>query len=231
MEMTPQFMFSVLQIIWIDILLSGDNAVVIALACRSLPPRQRRVGIVLGAGVAVGLRIIFALMITQLLAMPFLKLVGGLLLLWIAVKLIAGEEEEEKDIQPSETLWKAVRTIAIADAVMSLDNVVAIAAASHGNVWLFVFGLLFSIPLIVMGATLVMTLLARFPILIWAGAVLLGWVAGHMLATDPWLVEKYGQVTMKALETPTAIAAALFVLAAGFFMRRRNGAAAGHDKA
>lgn len=231
MEMTPQFMFSVLQIIWIDILLSGDNAVVIALACRSLPPRQRRVGIVLGAAVAVGLRIIFALMITQLLAMPFLKLVGGLLLLWIAVKLIAGEEEEEKDIQPSETLWKAVRTIAIADAVMSLDNVVAIAAASHGNVWLFVFGLLFSIPLIVMGATLVMTLLARFPILIWAGAVLLGWVAGHMLATDPWLVEKYGQATMKALETPTAIAAALFVLAAGFFMRRRNGAAAGHDKA
>ncbi|MCZ8107755.1 MAG: TerC family protein [Burkholderiales bacterium] len=229
--MTPQFMFSVLQIIWIDILLSGDNAVVIALACRSLPPRQRRVGIVLGAAVAVGLRIIFALMITQLLAMPFLKLVGGLLLLWIAVKLIAGEEEEEKDIQPSETLWKAVRTIAIADAVMSLDNVVAIAAASHGNVWLFVFGLLFSIPLIVMGATLVMTLLARFPILIWAGAVLLGWVAGHMLATDPWLVEKYGQATMKALETPTAIAAALFVLAAGFFMRRRNGAAAGHDKA
>jgi len=231
MEITPQFMFSVLQIIWIDILLSGDNAVVIALACRSLPPRQRRVGIVLGAAVAVGLRIIFALMITQLLAMPFLKLVGGLLLLWIAVKLIAGEEEEEKDIQPSETLWKAVRTIAIADAVMSLDNVVAIAAASHGNVWLFVFGLLFSIPLIVMGATLVMTLLARFPILIWAGAVLLGWVAGHMLATDPWLVEKYGQATMKALETPTAIAAALFVLAAGFFMRRRNEAAAGHDKA
>jgi YjbE family integral membrane protein len=231
MEMTPQFMFSVLQIIWIDILLSGDNAVVIALACRSLPPRQRRVGIVLGAAVAVGLRIIFALMITQLLAMPFLKLVGGLLLLWIAVKLIAGEEEEEKDIQPSETLWKAVRTIAIADAVMSLDNVVAIAAASHGNVWLFVFGLLFSIPLIVMGATLVMTLLARFPILIWAGAVLLGWVAGHMLATDPWLVEKYGQATMKALETPTAVAAALFVLAAGFFMRRRNGAAVRHDKA
>ncbi len=231
MELTPQFMISVLQIIWIDILLSGDNAVVIALACRSLPPNQRRIGIVLGAGVAVGLRIIFALMITQLLAMPFLKLVGGLLLLWIAVKLIAGEEEEEKDIAPSETLWKAVRTIAIADAVMSLDNVVAIAAASHGNVWLFIFGLLFSIPLIVMGATLVMTLLARFPILIWAGAVLLGWVAGHMLATDPWLVERYGQATMKSLETPAAVAAGLFVLAVGFFMRRRNGAAAGHDKA
>ncbi len=231
MELTPQFMISVLQIIWIDILLSGDNAVVIALACRSLPPRQRRVGIVLGAGVAVGLRIIFALLITQLLAMPFLKLVGGLLLLWIAIKLIAGEEEEETNVEPSETLWKAVRTIAIADAVMSLDNVVAIAAASHGNVWLFVFGLLFSIPLIVMGATLVMTLLARFPILIWAGAVLLGWVAGHMLATDPWLVERYGQATMKSLETPAAIAAGLLVLAVGFFMRRRNTAAAGHDKA
>ncbi len=231
MELTPQFMIAVLQIIWIDILLSGDNAVVIALACRSLPPRQRRVGIVLGAGVAVGLRIIFALMITQLLAMPFLKLVGGLLLLWIAVKLIAGEEEEEKNIEPSETLWKAVRTIAIADAVMSLDNVVAIAAASHGNVWLFVFGLLFSIPLIVMGATLVMTLLARFPILIWAGAGLLGWVAGHMLASDPWLVQQFGAASMKALETPAAAVAGVFVLAVGFLMRRRNEAAAGHDKA
>lgn len=231
MELTPQFMISVLQIIWIDLLLSGDNAVVIALACRSLPPRQRRLGIVLGAGVAVGLRIIFALLITQLLAMPFLKLVGGLLLLWIAAKLIIGEEEEEKDVAASETLWKAVRTIAIADAVMSLDNVVAIAAASHGNVWLFIFGLLFSIPLIVMGATLVMTLLARFPILIWAGAVLLGWVAGHMLATDPWLVERYGAAAMKALETPVAIAAAVFVLVVGFFMRKRQHATAGHDKA
>ena len=231
MELTPQFMISVLQIIWIDLLLSGDNAVVIALACRSLPPRQRRLGIVLGAGVAVGLRIVFALLITQLLAMPFLKLVGGVLLLWIAAKLIIGEEEEEKDVQASETLWKAVRTIAIADAVMSLDNVVAIAAASHGNVWLFIFGLLFSIPLIVMGATLVMTLLARFPILIWAGAVLLGWVAGHMLATDPWLVERFGAAAMKALETPVAIAAAVLVLIVGFVMRKRQETAAGHDKA
>jgi YjbE family integral membrane protein len=184
------FIASLLQIIWIDLLLSGDNAVVIALACSALPAHQKRMGIILGAGTAVLLRIVFALVINQLLAVPFLKLVGGLLLLWIATKLIMGEEEASHDLGENKTLWKAVRTIAIADAVMSLDNVVAIAAAARGHVELFVFGLLLSIPLIVMGSTFVMQLLARFPFLIWAGAALLGWIAGEMIISDPWIAGK-----------------------------------------
>lgn len=173
-----------LQIIWIDLLLSGDNAVVIALAVRSLPEKQRKVGILLGAGAAVGLRIIFAVVVTYLLAVPFLKVVGALLLFWIAIKLAKGEEEAHSDIEASDNLWKAVRTIAIADAVMSLDNVLAIAAAARGHFELFIFGLLLTIPLIVYGARLLSTVLERFPILIWLGAALLGWIAGEMLLGD-----------------------------------------------
>ncbi|SEK99232.1 integral membrane protein, YjbE family [Bosea lupini] len=173
-----------LQIIWIDLLLSGDNAVVIALAVRSLPEKQRKVGILLGAGAAVGLRILFAVVVTYLLAVPFLKVVGALLLFWIAIKLAKGEEEAHGDIQASDNLWKAVRTIAIADAVMSLDNVLAIAAAARGHFELFIFGLLLTIPLIVYGARLLSTVLERFPILIWLGAALLGWIAGEMLLGD-----------------------------------------------
>lgn len=173
-----------LQIIWIDLLLSGDNAVVIALAVRSLPEKQRKVGILLGAGAAVGLRILFAVVVTYLLAVPFLKVVGALLLFWIAIKLAKGEEEAHSDIEASDNLWKAVRTIAIADAVMSLDNVLAIAAAARGHFELFIFGLLLTIPLIVYGARLLSTVLERFPILIWLGAALLGWIAGEMLLGD-----------------------------------------------
>jgi YjbE family integral membrane protein len=220
MELTPHFLVSVLQIIWIDLLLSGDNAVVIAMACRSLPPRQKRVGVVLGAGVAVGLRIIFAVIITWLLGLPFLKLVGGLLLVWIAAKLIADEGRDHSNVQAADSLWKAVWTIAVADAVMSLDNVVAISAASHGNFWLFTFGLLFSIPLIVLGATLIMTVLARFPILVWAGAALLGWVAGGMIATDPWLADQTAGLA-DDYELACSIVAMLVVIAAGFLLKRR----------
>src|SRR3954452_13545474 len=172
---STQFLISLLQIIWIDILLSGDNAVVIALACRSLPAHQRRKGILLGAGTAVGLRIVFALVISYLLAVPYLRIGGGLLLLWIAVKLVKGEGDQEHVVGESGTLWKAVRTIAIADAVMSLDNVVAIAAVSRGHPEFFVLGLLLSIPLIVVGAALITALIERFPIVVWAGAALLGW--------------------------------------------------------
>jgi YjbE family integral membrane protein len=178
------FWTSLLQIIWIDLLLSGDNAVVIALAVRSLPEKQRKVGILLGAGAAVGLRILFAVVVTYLLAVPFLKVVGALLLFWIAIKLAKGEEEAHGDIAASDNLWKAVRTIAIADAVMSLDNVLAIAAAARGHFELFIFGLLLTIPLIVYGARLLSTVLERFPILIWLGAALLGWIAGEMLLGD-----------------------------------------------
>ncbi len=173
------------EIVWINILLSGDNAVVIALACRSLPADKRKLGILLGAGAAVGLRIIFTIIIASLLHVPFLKLAGGLLLLWISVKLLL-DETEETDVPASFNLWGAVRTIALADMVMSLDNVLAIAAAAHGSMGLIVFGLLLSVPLIVFGANMMIGLLERFPVLVWGGAALLGWVAGELLLSDPF---------------------------------------------
>jgi YjbE family integral membrane protein len=181
---SSQFWVSLLQIIWIDLLLSGDNAVVIALACRSLPEKQRKVGIWLGATAAIGLRIIFALVVSYLLGVPFLKVIGGVLLFWIAIKLAMGEEEVHGEIAASDNLWKAVRTIAIADAVMSLDNVIAIAAASRGHPELFIFGLLLSIPLIIMGAQFLTSIITKYPILIWLGAALLGWIAAEMLIGD-----------------------------------------------
>ncbi|WP_293798957.1 TerC family protein [uncultured Bosea sp.] len=178
------FWISLLQIIWIDLLLSGDNAIVIALACRSLPENRKKIGIWLGASAAVGLRIIFALVVTYLLGVPYLKVIGGVLLFWIAIKLAVGEEEAHGNIEASDSLWKAVRTIAIADAVMSLDNVIAIAAASRGHAELFIFGLLLSIPLIIMGAQLLTSIIERFPILVWLGAALLGWIAAEMILGD-----------------------------------------------
>ncbi len=178
------FSAQILKIIWINILLSGDNAIVIALACRALPPRQRFWGIILGAGAAVFLRVIFTVMLQYLLELPWLKIIGGLLLFWIAIKLLIQDEADEHSIDSSDNLWGAVRTVAIADVVMSLDNVLAIAAAAKGNTGLIVFGLAISIPLIVAGATLIMSLLTRFPILVWAGAGLLGWIAGELLVSD-----------------------------------------------
>ena len=173
-----------LKIIWINILLSGDNAIVIAMACRALPPRQRFWGIILGAGAAVLLRVIFTVALQYVLELPWLKLIGGVLLFWIAVKLLTQDEADETDIESSDNLWGAVRTVAIADVVMSLDNVLAIAAAAKGNTGLIIFGLAISIPLIVAGATLIMSLLTRFPVLVWAGAALLGWIAGELIVSD-----------------------------------------------
>lgn len=183
---TPAFWTSVFKIIGIDILLSGDNAVVIALACRGLPPRQQRLGIIFGAGAAVVLRIIFAIFIVYLLEIPWLKIVGGVLLFWIALKLVTPEQEGDAGhVQSASNLWQAVRTVVVADAVMSLDNVVAIAAAAEGSVELLIFGLAVSIPLIVYGSTLILKLLHRFPLVITAGGALLGYVAGEVLVSDP----------------------------------------------
>lgn len=192
------FGIALLQIIWIDLLLSGDNAVVIALACRSLPPSQQRWGIILGAGAAIGLRILFAGGISFLLAVPWLKIIGGLLLFWIAVKMIQGEEhgEEEKEggkVRSAAGLLGAIRTIVIADAVMSLDNVIAIAGAAqksdheHGRIVLIALGLMISIPLIVYGSTLLLKILNRFPVLVIAGGALLGWIGAEVFITDPVL--------------------------------------------
>jgi YjbE family integral membrane protein len=176
----------VLQIVWIDLLLSGDNAVVIAMACRGLPEEQRRWGIILGAGAAVVLRIIFAAVIVQLLALPYVHVVGGVLLLWIAVQLALDDHAKHK-VKSRSTLFGAVATIVIADGVMSLDNVVAIAGASRGSLELMIFGLILSVPLIVFGSTLLLKLLDRFPIIAWGGAALLGWIAGEMIAAEPFI--------------------------------------------
>jgi YjbE family integral membrane protein len=221
----PDFL-KLIQIIWINIILSGDNAVVIAMACRGLPADKQRIGMVLGALVAVALRIVFTVLVATLLSTPFLKIIGGCLLLWIAVKLILGEDEEGGDVKESDRLWHAVRTIAIADAVMSLDNVLAIAAVAKDSVPLLMIGLAISIPLIVAGAALIMALLARFPILVWAGAALLGWVAGEMLVSDPWLVGVLGEATVHKLEMPFAAICAAAVVGLGFVLNRR--AANGH---
>jgi YjbE family integral membrane protein len=180
----PAAWLPLLEIIWIDILLSGDNAVVIALACRSLPDRQRTLGVILGSGAAVALRVVFTLFVVELLGLPYLKIAGGVLLAWIAI-MLAGAEEPQKEIRPANTLWSAIRIIAVADAVMSLDNMVAVAAAAKGSKLLILLGLALSIPLIVFGSTLVLALLNRLPVLVWAGAALLGWIAGDLLCSDP----------------------------------------------
>jgi len=180
---------AIAKIIGINIILSGDNAVVIALACRNLPRRARTWGILLGAGAAVVLRIIFTVIIQHLLGIPWLQLIGGLLLFWIAVKLLIADEPDDDSVASGSNLWEAVKIVAIADIVMSLDNVLAIAAAAmqapaEQQIWLIVLGLLISIPLVIAGSTLIMSLLTRYPVLVWAGAALLGWIAGELLVTD-----------------------------------------------
>jgi YjbE family integral membrane protein len=231
----------VLQIIGINIVLSGDNAVVIALACRGLPDNRKRMGMVLGAGVAIGLRLIFIFIVQQLLAIPLLKVAGALLLFWIAVKLLTEEEgEAHTKIGATDQLWHAIRTIAIADVVMSFDNVIAVVAAAKGSWLLIVFGIGISVPLIIFGATLVMWLIERFPIFIWIGAALLGWIAGEMLVDDRMLLQTLAgnpslvtsvPVTLEnpvglkpsgALHYTAAVVGTIFVVAAGYILRRRR---------
>jgi YjbE family integral membrane protein len=185
-EMTqPAFWVAVGKIIWINVLLSGDNALVIAMACRGLAPRQRLWGMIFGAGAAVILRIIFTGIVVTLMELPYLKLAGGLALIVIAAKLLVPEREDEDSIHAASHLWAAVQIVVVADIVMSLDNVIAVAAAANGSVPLLVLGLAISVPLIVAGAALIMALLNKLPILVWAGAALLGWIAGDVIATDP----------------------------------------------
>ena len=181
---TPVFWLAVGKIIWINVLLSGDNALVIAMACRGLAPRQRLWGMVIGAGIAVVLLIAFTGIVAKLMVLPYLKLVGGLALLVIAAKLLVPEEEGD-DITAGTSLWHAIRIVVIADIVMSLDNVIAVAAAANGQISLLILGLTVSIPMIIAGAALIMMVLDRFPVLVWLGATLLGWIAGDVIETDP----------------------------------------------
>lgn len=222
------------QIIWINILLSGDNAVVIALACRTLPPRQRFWGILLGAGAAVLLRVFFTVIIAQIMAVPFLKLVGGLLLLWIAVKLIVpSDDHADGNVKAGDTLLRAVWLVTVADIVMSLDNVIAIAAAAESaaaridiahaltiKTVLIIFGLASSVPLIIAGSALLMSLLERFPILVWAGAALLGWVAGEIIVKDAAVASYLGAEFVEKIHLWSAAVGAAFVVALGYLLVR-----------
>ena len=183
---TAQFWAGLLKIIGADLVLSVDNAVVIALACRSLPPRQQKWGVALGAGAAVGLRIVFASFIVYLMSIPYLKLVGGILLFWVGYKLML-PEDDDKEISPAEHLWGAVRTIVIADAVMSLDNVIAVAAAADGSTVLLILGLLISIPLVIYGSRLLLVYIERYPIIVTIGAALIGYIGGEVIVSDPIL--------------------------------------------
>lgn len=181
---SPGFWTGLMTIIWVNVILSGDNAVVIALAARSLPREQQRKAVALGAGAAVVLRIILTIFAATLLQLPYLKVLGGILLFWIAVKLLV-PEEGDSDIAGHSNLFHAIKTILFADLVMSVDNVLAVAAAAHGNTTLLVLGLLISIPLVIGGATMLMNLMERFPVIIMGGAAMIGWVAGEMISTDP----------------------------------------------
>jgi YjbE family integral membrane protein len=242
----PAFWVAVGKIIWINVLLSGDNALVIALACRGLEPRQRLWGMVFGAAAAVVLRIIFTGIVATLMALPYLKLVGGLALVVIAAKLLVPEDDDEDGVQSASHLWAAVQIVVVADIVMSLDNVIAVAAAANGSVPLLILGLAISVPLIVAGAALIMALLTRLPILVWAGAALLGWIAGDVIATDPAIQPKLeavfdgafggkldGLLAMFGMaprfahggtggETVCAVLGIIVVLVAGVIWRRRK---------
>ena len=201
----PGFWLAVLQIIWINILLSGDNAVVIALACRGLPHRQRIWGMVIGAGVASVLLIVFTGVVATLMMLPFLKLVGGGALFWVACNLLVPDGENDNKIEAVESLWRAVRIVVVADIVMSLDNVIAVAAAAKGDYALLGLGLAISIPVVIAGSAAIMAILERFPVLVWAGAALLGWIAGGLLPTDPFVSRYVSAATKIAFDTAYAI--------------------------
>jgi YjbE family integral membrane protein len=180
------FFLGILNIVIIDLILAGDNAVVIAMAVRSLPRRQRTWGIVLGAGAAVVLRVVLTFFVAQLLEISFIKLAGGLLIAWIAVKLFLEGAPEQQD-KEAKSLWQAMQLIVIADITMSTDNVLAVAGASHGNFFLLIFGLALSIPFVVFTSNLLAMLMDRYPVIIYLGAAVLGRVAGEMIFTDPWV--------------------------------------------
>ncbi|CAG4914322.1 TerC family protein [Paraburkholderia saeva] len=217
---------AVLQIIVIDILLGGDNAVVIALACRNLSPDQRTRGVLWGTAGAIVLRVALIAFAVALLDVPLLKFAGGLLLLWIGVRLMAPAHDVHENIKPADKLIAAIKTIIVADAVMSLDNVIAIAGAAEAadpqhRIALVIFGLIVSIPLIVWGSQLVLKLLDRLPVVITLGAALLGWIAGGLIINDP-AGDRWPVLDMPAAEYGMSIAGALFVVIVGYALKRRN---------
>jgi YjbE family integral membrane protein len=226
------FWIAVLQIIFVNIILSGDNAVVIAMACLTLPPKQRLWGMILGAGVAVLLRVIFTLVIAQAMTYPYLKLIGGALLFYVAIKLVTEDADgDDEGVEGAQTLWRAVRIVAIADIVMSLDNVIAIAAsaetaaalvdAAHAaavKATLIIFGLATSVPLIVAGSAILMALLERYRVLVWGGGALLGWIAGDVMAADPALAGWVSEPVLHQLHIWGGPAGGIIVIGMGYLM-------------
>ena len=226
------------KIIWVNLLLSGDNAVVIALAARSLPPQQQKMAVMWGAGAAVVMRVILTIFAVALLTLPWLKIVGGVLLLWIGIKLLVPEDEEE-EVASSDNLWQAIKTILIADLVMSLDNVLAVAAAADSaaptpdmvamKYTLLILGLAISIPIVIFGSTLMLKLMERWPVIITLGGALLGWIAGEMMVTDP-AIDTWVEHNAAWLEhwRVAAIIGAVIVIAVGTLMARRKEAQLQH---
>ncbi|MEP6720219.1 MAG: TerC family protein [Variovorax sp.] len=225
MEMlqSADFWIGLVKIVWINIILSGDNAVVIALAARSLPPHQQQKAVLFGSGAAVVLRIVLTVVAAKLLALPYLQIIGGLLLLYIGVQLFGDEDEDDGEAKEYGTLIAAVRTILIADLVMSLDNVIAVAAAAQGSMVLLILGLAISIPLVIFGSTLMIKLMERFPIIIMVGAALIGWVGGETIMSDVSLREVLAAKPW--LHYAAAAAGAAFVVALGRLFQKRAHAA------
>ncbi len=219
---SPDFWIGLLKIIWINIILSGDNAVVIALAARSLPPEQQRKAIMIGSGAAVFLRIALTVVAAQLLAMPYLQIIGGVLLLWIGVQLLAEEEGEDDGEPKASNLMTAVRTILIADLVMSLDNVIGVAAAAKGDSLLLIIGLAISIPLVVFGSSMMIKMMERFPVIVVFGAGLIGWVGGETIVSDVALKDISDANTW--LHYAAAAAGAAFVVGIGKYLQTRHAA-------
>src|SRR6478672_174368 len=241
--MRPAFWLAALQIMGINILLSGDNAVVIALAVRALPPKERFWGMVLGAGAAAVLLIVFTGIVATLMKLPYLKLAGGLALFWVAIKLVAPQPHDAEDTPEAvEDLWRAVHVVVVANIVMSLDNVIAVAAAAKGNYFLLALGLAVSIPVVIAGSALFLAVIERFPIVIWGGGALLGWIAGSLLPDDPIFARFLSGVSKVDMDTTYnwfgsaghlkldfeiepvgilfGIAGAIIVVAAGMYLRR-----------
>jgi YjbE family integral membrane protein len=219
-----------LQIMGINILLSGDNAVVIALAVRALPPKERFWGMILGAGVAAVLLILFTGIVATLMELPYLKLVGGLALFWVAVKLVAPQPHDAEDTPEAvEDLWRAVRVVVVANIVMSLDNVIAVAAAAKGNYVLLGLGLAISIPVVIAGSALFLAIIERFPLVVWAGGALLGWIAGGLLPEDPAIAQylpnsevSLGGIEAEPITVICGILGAIFVVVMGLHLARSN---------
>ena len=218
--LTPAFWAALGSIILANVLLSGDNAVVIAMAARGLPASQQKKAIVFGSGAAIAMRIVLTLVAVRILGLPWLKLAGGVALLWIGANLLAGDDEEDgHDVKPA-GVAAAVRTILVADLVMSLDNVLAVAAAAQGNTLLLIIGLAVSVPLIVFGSTLILKVMERFPVIITAGAALLGWLAGEMMLGDPALRAWFPGMPESAARAGAVIGAVLVVIVGKLLQRR-----------